>query len=89
MLKYTVSMLTAMTLVSAFVVQVQAAPHQVMVRAGDRYADTGGTWQLADFRRWSHYHQCNPSPCKGLKYRHKKGHGWGSAPSTGPKLKSK
>jgi hypothetical protein len=88
MLKNTLSMLAAMALVGALFGQAQAASPQ-MVSIGDRYADTHATWQLAHFSNWSHYHQCTPSPCKKLKYRHKKGHGWGSASSTGPKLKSK
>jgi hypothetical protein len=89
MLKHSMSMLTAMTLVSAFAAQAQAASPQVMVRAGDRYADTRETWQPAHFSSYSHYHQCTPSPCKKLKYRHKRGHGWGSPSSTGLKLKSR
>jgi len=41
-----------------------------------------GTWQVelvskanAHVSKWSHYHQCNPSPCKRLRDRHKKGTG--------------
>ena len=88
MLKYAMSTLTAMALAGTFAVQAQAATPQVMVKAGDRYADSRGTWQPVHFSNWSHYHQCTPSPCGKLKFRHKKGHGWGSASSTGPRLKS-
>jgi hypothetical protein len=88
MLKYAMRTLTAMTLVGAFAVPVQAASPQIMVTAGKGYADSRATLQPAHFSRWSHYHKCNPSPCKGLKYRHKKGHGWGSASTGGPRLKS-
>jgi hypothetical protein len=29
----------------------------------------------AHVSQWSHYHQCNPSPCPRLRDRHKKGTG--------------
>lgn len=29
----------------------------------------------AHVSQWDHYHQCNPSPCKRLRDRHKKGTG--------------
>jgi hypothetical protein len=42
----------------------------------------GGTLQVitspsaqAHVSQWDHYHQCNPSPCKRLRDRHKKGTG--------------
>ena len=41
-----------------------------------------GTWTLtaspaaqAHVSKWGHYHQCNPSPCKRLRDRHKRGTG--------------
>jgi len=41
-----------------------------------------GTWQVelgapanAHVSKWEHYHQCNPSPCKRLRDRHKMGTG--------------
>ena len=29
----------------------------------------------AHVSQWGHYHQCNPSPCKRLRDRHKRGTG--------------
>jgi hypothetical protein len=45
-------------------------------------ATPNGAWQLelvskanAHVSNWEHYHQCNPSPCKRLRDRHKMGTG--------------
>jgi hypothetical protein len=62
MLKTSMMMLTAMVLVG-------------VSEAGDRSTEPQGTFQLAHVSQWSHYHQCNPSPCPKLRDRHKKGTG--------------
>jgi hypothetical protein len=75
-LKTSMMMLTAMVLAGASAVQVQAkATPDVTVEVGDKSAKPQETWQVAHVSQWGHYHQCNPSPCKKLRDRHKKGTG--------------
>jgi hypothetical protein len=61
MMKIGMTMLAAMILVG--------------LQASDRSTEPQGLWQLAHVSQWSHYHQCNPSPCPRLRDRHKKGTG--------------
>lgn len=62
MWKIGMTMLTAMALIGV---------HE----AGDSYTEPQGLVQLAHVSQWSHFHQCNPSPCPRLRDRHKKGTG--------------
>jgi hypothetical protein len=76
MLKASVLMMTAMVLAGVSAASVQAAPSSdISVQAVDKSAQADGTWQIAHVSNWSHYHKCNPSPCKRLRDRHKKGTG--------------
>lgn len=76
MLKTSMTMLAAAISLGAAAEQVQAAtsPEAALESHGTRAAP-GGTWQVAHVSQWGHYHQCNPSPCKRLRDRHKKGTG--------------
>lgn len=76
MLNSCLKLVTAAVLVGAFAVQVQAAvPQQVNPEAGVKASNTRVKWQVAHKANWEHVHNCNPSPCKRLKDRHKKGLG--------------
>ncbi len=77
MLKTTMMIIATMVLVGVSALQVQAATsHDVTLETSDRSAELEGTWQLAHVSQWGHHHECNPSPCRKLKDRHK--HGTGS-----------
>ncbi len=76
MLKTTMTMMMAMALIGVSAVPVHAAATpDVTLAASDRSAEPEGTWRVAHVSQWSHYHQCNPSPCQRLRDRHKKGTG--------------
>ena len=93
MQKVIVKTLAAILLVGASFGQAQASiPLDTSdISVGAVSIDAPGTLTVAHSSKWSHYHKCTPSPCKKLKYRHKKGHGWGSKPvePAGPRFKAK
>ena len=93
MQKIVMKSLSAILLVGASFGQAHASSpldtFEISVSAAS--SDARGAFTVAHFSKWSHYHKCTPSPCKKLKYRHKKGHGWGSKPvnPTAPRFKAK
>jgi hypothetical protein len=76
MLKTSMMMLAAMIVVGGSGLQAQAATApDVSLGAGGGLTESQETWEVAHVSQWGHYHQCNPSPCKRLRDRHKKGTG--------------
>jgi hypothetical protein len=76
MLKTGMMMLAAMILVGGSAVRAEAATSpETALESGNTGTAPEAALQVAHVSQWDHYHQCNPSPCKRLRDRHKKGTG--------------